>query len=156
MRSVDRLQMAFALLMVAAATCIPTAAQEKTSQPPARPATTYDLLRELTLVGTVISFTQSSSKPPLGAHVNLQTAAGVLDVHLGDPRLLVAQQFTIQPGDTLRIIGETLTAGDATQFVARIVQNGTQVLAVRSPRGFPLSFVAPRNMTNAKSREDVL
>jgi hypothetical protein len=55
---------------------------------PTRPAAGYDLQREGTVVGTVVSYTQASTTPPLGAHVILKTSSGSLDVHLGDSRLL--------------------------------------------------------------------
>jgi hypothetical protein len=105
----------------------------------------YDLQRESTIVGTVISYNQATKTPPLGAHVILQTSSGNVDVHVGDPRLLQANHFTIQSGDTLRIIGENVAFGKGTQFVARIIQNGSQALQVRSVRGLPLSYAAPRN-----------
>jgi len=110
-----------------------------------RAAITYDPAREVSLIGTVQSFTPASQTPPLGAHLLLQTTKGPVDVHLGDARLLAASQFTIRPGDTLRIIGEELSYANGTQFFARILQKGTQVLAVRSPRGIPLSYARPRD-----------
>ena len=86
----------------------------------------------------------------------VHTSNGIVDVHLGDARLLAANHFTIQSGDSLRIIGETVAYGNGTQFVARIVQKGTQVLAVRSVRGIPLTYMAPRNGAQAKSQGGAL
>jgi len=116
----------------------------------------YDANRETTLVGTVKVFTAAAQTAPRGAHVTLETNSGPVDVHAGDARLLVANQFTIQNGDTLRIIGETVAYGKGTQFVARILQKGTQVLAVRSVRGIPMSYVAPREGGQGKAPGGVL
>jgi hypothetical protein len=116
----------------------------------------YDVKREVTLTGTVQAFTPAAQTAPLGAHVMLQTNSGVVDVHVGDARLLAANHFTIQNGDSLRIIGETVAFGKGTQFVARVVQKGTQVLAVRSVSGIPLTYMAPRNGTQAKSQAGAL
>ena len=110
----------------------------------------YDINREGTLVGTVTSYTAAASTAPFGARLTLQSGSGVVDVHLGDSRLLAANKFSIHTGDTLRIVGETVSIGSAAQFVARIVQNGNQAVAVRSTRGFPLSYVAPRNANSSK------
>jgi hypothetical protein len=129
--------------------------QEKPLQTPVR-SSGYDLKREGTLVGTVITYTESSTTPPLGAHVTLQTTGGVVDVHLGDARLLAANHFNIQPGDTLRIIGENVASGNASTFLARIVQKGTQALAVRSERGIPVRHVAPKNSAESKPQGGVL
>jgi hypothetical protein len=116
----------------------------------------YDLKRETTLIGTVQSFTPAAQVAPLGAHVTLETSGGLVDVHLGNTRLLAANKFIIQSGETLRIVGEIVSTGTGTQFVARIVQKGTQALAVRSVRGIPLSYMAPRDEARGKAQRGVL
>lgn len=116
----------------------------------------YNLNRETTLIGTVQAYTPGAQTAPLGAHVMLQTSGGLVDVHLGDARLLAANHFAIQSGDTLRIIGENVEYGKGVQFVARIVQKGTQVLAVRSVRGIPLSYMAPRNGAQGRAKGGAL
>ena len=116
----------------------------------------YDVSRETTLLGTVQSYTAEAPSAPFGTHVALQTSGGVVDIHLGDARLLAASHFTIRSGDTLRIIGENVSHGKEIQFVARLVQKGTQVLAVRSVRGIPLSYMAPRTGAQLKAQGGVL
>jgi hypothetical protein len=135
--------------------CGRAAGQEKIAQTPVR-SSAYDLKREGSIVGTVIAYTASSTTPPFGAHVTLQTTGGVVDVHLGNARLLTANHFDIQAGDTLRIIGENVTFGSAAPFLARIVQKGTQALAVRSERGIPVRYVTPKNSGESKSQGGVL
>jgi len=118
------------------------AAQDKSAPAPAR-INVYDTKREVTIIGTVVKYGSSTVGSP-GPHVTLQTTSGIVDVHLGDARLLAAKNFTVQTGDTLRIVGETVSDWRGTQFLARIVQNGTNALIVRSPRGIPLTYaVAP-------------
>ena len=131
-------------------------AQENTSAAAKAELAAYDTNRETTLVGMVQAYTPAAQTPPLAAHVTLQTSSGLVDVHLGDARLLAANHFAIQSGDWLRIIGESVAYGKGTQFVARIVQKGTQSLAVRSVRGIPLSYMAPRNAAQAKAQGGVL
>jgi len=135
--------------------CCTVMGQDRTPQTPVR-SSGYDLKREGTLVGTVIAYTESSTTPPLGARVILQTTGGIVDVHLGNPRLLTANHFNIQAGDTLRIIGENVAFGSAAPFLARIVQKGTQALAVRSERGIPVRHVAPKNSAASKPQGGVL
>jgi hypothetical protein len=113
--------------------------------------TVYDVKREVTLSGTVQDFIPYAQTAPLGAHVKLQTSAGIVDVHLGDARFLAANQFGIWTGDTLRTIGEPVAYRGSTQFVARIVQKGTRALAVRSVRGIPLLYMAPRQETPTRA-----
>ena len=109
----------------------------------------YDVKRESDVVGTVVAYTANSKTAPFGARATVQTSSGMIEVHLGDARLLAANHFSIATGDTLRIVGETLAAGNVNLFVVRIVQKGTQALAVRTSRGFPIPYVAPPSNQSA-------
>jgi hypothetical protein len=107
----------------------------------------YDATKEVSLQGTVASFTENSRQFPAGAHVVVQTSAGPVDVHLGDARLLKSNNMTISQGASVRIIGEPVTTPQGTFFLARLVQQGTQVVAVRSLTGIPLSAASSRAAT---------
>lgn len=99
----------------------------------------YDMNKEVSLQGTVAKFTENSAGLPAGAHVLIQTASSQIDVHLGDPRLLKANNLSFVQGTNIRIIGEPVATSQGTFFLARLVQQGTQVVAVRSTHGMPLS-----------------
>jgi len=99
----------------------------------------YDMNRESFLLGTVVKFESSSSTPPIGAHVILQTPSGQVDVHLGNVRILQAGHLELNPGDNVRIVGEPLALGDNTYFAARIVQKDAQAVAVRNAKGYLLT-----------------
>jgi hypothetical protein len=60
-------------------------------------------------------------------------------VHLGNAKVLEANHFALNAGDSVRIVGEPMALGEATYFAARIVQKGPQAIAVRNAKGFPLS-----------------
>jgi hypothetical protein len=102
----------------------------------------YEIGRESSLVGTVVKFDAASSTPPIGAHVILQTSAGQADVHLGNAKVLQAGHLELNPGDTVRIVGEPMALGNTSYFAARIVQKGAQAVAVRNAKGFPLTPAA--------------
>ena len=119
---------------------------------PAPRAGEYDVRRESEVVGTVVAYEANSKTAPFGARATVQTNSGVMDVHLGDPRLLAVNHFSIETGDTLRIVGETLNTGNTALFAARILQKGTQALAVRTVRGLPVPYVAPRSTHSAGMR----
>ena len=125
---------------------IPALAQQKTVADAAR---RYDLSREISLQGTVVSFTANSSKPPLGPHAVVQTSSGQVDVHLGDLRTLQAAHLALAAGDTVRVIGENVVYGDGTQFFARVIQKGSQAVVLRSARGFPLRPVGKAGKAEA-------
>ena len=113
-------------------------AQQKAQSVPQKNLS-YDASRETVLEGNVVQYTPASSVAPLGPHVTVQTSSGVVDVHLGRVRRLEANHFSLASGDRVRIVGEMVPYGAGTQFLARVIQNGNQVLAVRSTRGFPLA-----------------
>src|SRR5882757_6360309 len=111
--------------------CASTGAQQNT-QSTAQQMRAYEVSREVSLQGTVVSFTENSSTPPLGPHVVIQTASGPVDAHLGNARLLTANHFSLAAGDSVRVIGENVAYGTGNQFFARIIQKGSQTLALRS------------------------
>lgn len=102
----------------------------------------YDASREIQLIGTVVKYETTSVIPPMGAHVAIHTASGQVDVHLGNARVLQANHLELNAGDSVRIIGEPMAIGESTYFAARIVQKGTQAVAVRNAKGFPLTGAA--------------
>jgi len=124
--------------------CFSASAQDaqKASASDARLLQTYNANREISLIGTVVKYETASTLPPMGAHVTLQTASGPVDVHLGNARVLQANHLDLNPGDNVRIVGEPMAVGAATYFAARIVQKGTQAVAVRNAKGFPLTPAA--------------
>jgi hypothetical protein len=132
-------------LGIAFALCITARAQE-TKLPDAQQLYSYSVNRERFLLGTVVKFESASSALPMGAHLTLQTSSGPIDVHLGDAKVLRAGHLELNPGDSVRIVGEPLALGDSTYFAARIVQKGSQAVAVRNTRGFlttPASVMSP-------------
>jgi hypothetical protein len=116
-----------------------TAGAQQTAQTTAQRNQAYDVSRETVVEGKVLQYTAASSVVPLGPHVTVQTSSGVVDVHLGSARLLEANNFSLASGDSVRIVGENVAYGKGSQFLARVIQKGTQVLAVRSARGLPLA-----------------
>jgi hypothetical protein len=114
-------------------------------------AQSYDIRREQTLVGTVLTYAAAAQSAPFGPRLILQTRAGVVDIHLGDARTLSASHFTIQAGDTLRVIGESVSLPNSTtQFLARILQKDTQAIAVRTSHGFPIPSTIPAGVKDGK------
>lgn len=98
----------------------------------------YDLGREVSIQGSVIIYSETSSAAPFGPHVTLQTSSGVLDVHLGNARLLESNHVTFAAGDAIRVVGENVPVGAGNPFLARIVQTGSQTITLRNPGGLPL------------------
>jgi hypothetical protein len=103
-----------------------------------RSAAAYDVARENVISGKIVQYSAASSTPPLGAHISLQTSSGTIEVHAGNARLIKASNISLQAGDSVSITGEIVQFGNSTVFVARVIQKGSQSLAVRSKNGVPL------------------
>jgi hypothetical protein len=110
----------------------------------------YDLSRETVLQGTVVSFTATSQVPPLGSHVTIQTASGLVDVHLGNATVLKRNDIFLAAGDSVRIAGEDQRYGGGSFFAARVLQKGSQTVTLRNSKGIPLS--SKRTVTAVNSR----
>ena len=76
----------------------------------------YDATQETVLEGTVLSYTEESATPPIGAHFVLQTAAGAIDVHLGAASFLQANHFSLTKGDSVRVVGVSSGTRRAPSF----------------------------------------
>ena len=123
------------------------AQQKETVAAPSQLNSNYSVNREVSLQGTVVSFKASSTAPPLGAHVLLQTAPGPIDIHLGNAKLVETSGMSLVAGDQIRVVGESVTTTGGTQFLARLLQKNGQTVALRSARGFPLRPAATRGRT---------
>jgi hypothetical protein len=126
------------LILAGALSLGSSAGAQQSAQSDLRRLQTYEVSRELSVIGTVVKYEPASSVAPIGAHLLLQTASGPLDVHLGNAKLLQASHFDLNSGDNVRVVGESLALDGGTFFAARIVQKGTQAVAVRNTKGFPL------------------
>src|SRR5215470_792675 len=111
----------------------------------------YNVANDSSLQGTILSYTENSGKPPLGTHVLLQTSSGNVDVHLGDARVLHQAKLNLAQGMSVRFVGQTQTVGRSTVFLARLVQVGSQVVAVRSSHGIPVHAAGARGKSAAKN-----
>jgi len=145
MNATIRSKTAILAFAIALGFCALANAQEA-KQPGTQQLRSYSLARESSVIGTVVKFDSASNTLPIGAHVIIKTSAGQMDVHLGNAKVLKAASLELNPGDSVRIVGEPIALGDSTYFAARIVQKGTQAVAVRSTTGFlttPASLMTP-------------
>ena len=136
-------------MATALATALAAAGVVGAQTAPQAESSLYQVGRETDLVGTVSSIVENSATGPLGTHVMVQSASGLVDVHVGSSKYLALNKLNLKTGDSVRIVGENFTVGTDTVFYARIVQDGTAAVAVRSPKGMPLWKNGKRLATNS-------
>ena len=98
-------------------------------------AMAYAASREFVVQGTVIEYQEVASEAPLGMHVKVQTASGIVDAHLGPASYLKARRFSLAAGDAVRFVGAAATGNTGSVFLARTVERGGEKLVLRSARG---------------------
>jgi hypothetical protein len=113
----------------------------------------YDTTHETLVEGTVLNYSAKSVTPPVGAHLDLQTAAGVIDVHLGAVSFLEANHFSLANGDWVRIVGASSTSPQGTVFLVRVIQKGGRSLVLRTAKGASRSLARGRSMGAQKSQQ---
>ncbi len=113
----------------------------------------YDATQETVLEGTVLSYTEESATPPIGAHFVLQTAAGAIDVHLGAASFLQANHFSLTKGDSVRVVGVSSDTRQGAVFLVRVIQKGGQSLVLRTANGALLSVARTRARGAQKAQQ---
>jgi hypothetical protein len=104
----------------------------------------YVASRESVVQGTVLEYQETASAAPLGAHLKVQTASGIVDVHLGPASYLKACRFSLAAGDAVRFVGTPTAGKTGTVFLARTVERGGETLVLRTPRGFLAAYGGAR------------
>jgi hypothetical protein len=110
----------------------------------------YDATQETAVEGTVLSYTAEAATPPIGAHLQLQTASGTIDVHLGAASYLEANHFSLAKGDSVRVVGVNSATRQGSVFLVRVIQKGGQSLTLRTAKGALLSRVGARALSPAQ------
>ena len=148
-KTIGRAALAVAILLPSA-----SGAQQRNATVSSRPIA-YDVARETIIQGVVIGYTEDSSEPPMGAHVAVQTGSATVDVHLGPAAYLRSNHFSLSVGDPVRFVGVSISTKKGNVFLARLMQNGKQALALRSPNGFLLAATAARALPQAAGTQNV-
>jgi len=97
-----------------------------------------------------VNYTENSKKAPIGAHVTIQTANGVVDVHLGPAPYLQSKHFSLTAGESVIFSGANAKVNGNSVFLARTAQKNNQVIAIRSDRGFLLATTGARVLTQTE------
>jgi len=133
-------------LAAIAALCCATAAVAQEQPKTMVHANAYSVARESAMQGKVVEYSATSTSAPMGAHVKVQTSSGLLDVHLGNAHLLTQNKVSLEPGDSVTIVGENIPFGSGKIFAARVLQKGSTSVTLRSKNGMPL-LMTPRSVS---------
>jgi hypothetical protein len=119
------------------ALAVDTAPVGPTRQGGGRGPRNFDPATVTTVAGEVTEVHRVEAMRGQGVHLDLKTADGVLEVHLGPAWFLDSQALKVQKGDKLEVTGSKLqVAGPA--LIAQVVKRGDASLTLRDANGVPL------------------
>jgi hypothetical protein len=104
----------------------------------------------LLLLGASVWAQQLADRPKQAATRSLaydatqETVMEGTDLHLGGASYLQANHFSLQKGDSVRVVGVNSATREGSVFLVRVIQKGGQSLNLRTPQGTPLAFAGAR------------
>jgi hypothetical protein len=107
-------------------------------RPADQAATAYNPAAETSLTGTVREiddFTCPVAESEVGRHLWLQTAGGVVRVHLAPSRILRGQHIDFSPGERIQVIGAKARVQGADDLIAREIVRGQESFIFRDHQG---------------------
>jgi len=131
----------FAICLLSSAVVLTPQAYAQSQAATSAPAVprVYDATKEVVLNGSISEVVgRPKAGLPLGLHLMVSTAQGVVDVHLGPYFGRIATQKGLVPGATIRVTGMTLNFAGGDVFLARVIVVGNETLTIRNQNGIPL------------------
>lgn len=105
-----------------------------------KPQPYYDITKEVTLSGTVLSVIEKSTPGMLvGSHLMLGTTSGEVDASLGIFGLKGKGALSVAPGQSVEVTGVAKALQGKQVFVVRTVKVGGQVYTIRNEHGIAVS-----------------
>jgi hypothetical protein len=110
----------------------------------------YDVTKEVKVQGTIQKIDDFGASGPIGTHIMVQTAQGVVDAHLGFGAASKPEYLGIAEGQSVTLTGMMQTFGDTNVLMARILTTSNHIFVLRNEHGIPVRAL-PRGSSRAKS-----
>lgn len=135
----------FALILGTVGTA-PTSAHSRSSQAKAGALVpVYDLAKEIKVQGTIEKIDGFGTSGPIGTHILIQTASGVIDAHLGFGPAASRRYLGISVGESVTVIGMMQRVGSGSVLIARILTTPSHIFVLRNEHGVPIRAVPHRS-----------
>jgi hypothetical protein len=113
----------------------------------------YDLNKEIKIQGTIEKIVNGTNGGPLGSHVLVSTADGIVDVHLGASAAVSAKNLGLSTGENIEITGMMATMDGNSVLLARILTTASRIYMLRNERGVPVRTLMPRGASSLSSSQ---
>ncbi len=98
----------------------------------------YDPKTETTVKGSVENVMQQTGQRGFsGIHLDLKSADGTYEVHVGPSAYVEKQGFSFAKGDEIQVTGSKVTMGGKEVIIAREIKKGDKTLSLRDAQGIP-------------------
>lgn len=128
------------LTLILGALVVPAAPGQTQNKSGSHAVPSYDPTQEVRVKGEVLEVKNYDCpiSGTMGAHLVLQTAEGVVEVHLAPAAFLSEYQMSFAKGDKVEILGTKVTFHDAPALLARRVTREQCEYFFRDAKGRPL------------------
>lgn len=133
------------LLARAQSPSLPTAA----ASGPSEASPIYDLAKEINIRGTIQKIETVSGPGVLGTHLQLQTAQGIVNAHLGTGAVASSKTLGLVTGQNVSIMGMMADVDGAPILLARVLTTSNHIFILRNERGLPARAIMPRGSSSS-------
>jgi hypothetical protein len=141
--------MAICLLAVPSARAQSATLSTPASAGPSEASPVYDLTKEINIQGTIQKIETTSGPGILGTHLQLQTAQGIVDAHLGSGTLASTRSLGLATGESVSITGMMTDLGGVPVLLARVLTTSNRIFILRNERGIPARAMVPRSSSSS-------
>ena len=110
----------------------------------------YDVTKEVKVQGTIQKIDNFGTSGPVGTHITVQTAQGVVDAHLGFGAASKPEYLGIAEGQSVTLTGMMQSFGGTNVLMARILTTSNHIFVLRNEHGIPVRAI-PRGSTHTKT-----
>jgi hypothetical protein len=108
----------------------------------------YDLAKEINIQGTIQTIETVSGPGVLGTHLQLQTAQGLVDAHLGTGAIANSKTLGLVTGQSVSITGMMADVAGAPVLLARVLTTSNHIYILRNEHGLPARAIMPRGSSS--------
>ncbi|HKS81644.1 MAG TPA: hypothetical protein VJR23_09065 [Candidatus Acidoferrales bacterium] len=113
----------------------------------------YEISKEVKIEGTIQKIETEGVNAPIGTHVLIQTAQGIVDAHLGSGAAASPSNLGIGAGDEVELVGMMQKVDGNQVLLARLLTTSDHIFVLRNEHGIPARGVAIRGMQGSQTEK---
>jgi hypothetical protein len=113
----------------------------------------YNLNKEIKIDGTIDKVETNSSGGPIGTHLLVISAQGIVDVHLGSSMAVTAKNLGLSVGERIHVTGMMANLNGNSVLLARILTTSNHIYMLRNEHGVPIRSLMPRSAASTANSQ---